>query len=534
MERLMNRPRTEHTRYATNGMVCSVDHLASGAGIEMLAAGGNAVDAAVATSAVLAITTQHMCGMGGDLWALVHVPGSSEPVALNASGWAGAGADAAAMRAEGLDEMPFRGDLRSTPVPGCIDGWVALHERFDQRPLTDVLEPARRLAAEGFVVTPMLASMVPMIVGVAGAEDYAVDGVPVSAGQVVTRPGLARSLAAIGADGRSGWYEGEFGEGLIAAGQTCKGGPLFNDGDLEHVHAEWVQPTVAEAWGQRLWTAPPNSQGYLSLASAVIAAGLDLPEDPDDPLFAHLLIEASKQAAFDRRDSLFDGADGAALVAEERLAPRRARIGERALDVGSPGSGGGTIYLCTTDGNGMGVSLIQSNAAGFGVHLGVPGVGVLLHNRGIGFNLIEGHPAELQPGKRPPSTMSPALATNSDGSLRTVFGCMGGDTQPQIVLQMAARRFHAQQDVGRLITAPRFALTVPNAQGFDTWSSPEPLTVALEAGSPWADGLSRRGHVVEERRWGPGFGHAHMIDVIDDHVEGAADPRALTGAALGR
>lgn len=530
MDDLMtSRIRTEHTRYGTKGMVCSVDHLASGAGNDVLAAGGNAVDAAVATSAVLAVTTQHMCGMGGDLWALVHVPGQATPMALNASGWAGAGADAAAMRDEGLTEMPFRGDLRSTPVPGCVDGWVALHDRFGVLPMREVLEPARRLAADGFVVTPMLGGAAPMIAGIDGAEDYTIDGATVVPGQVMTRPGLARSLGSIGAEGRAGWYEGEFGAGLLS-----KGSGLFAAGDLAHVHAEWVEPTVVGAWGQRLWTTPPNSQGYLSLASAVIAAGLDLPEDPDDPRYAHLLIEASKQAAYDRRDSLFDGADGEALVAESRMAPRRARIGDTASDVRSPTSGGGTIYLCTTDHNGMGVSLIQSNAAGFGVHLGVPEVGVMLHNRGVGFNLIEGHPAELQPGKRPPSTLSPALATNDDGSLRTVFGCMGGDTQPQIVLQMAARRFQAGQDVGRLITAPRFAITTANDRGFDVWSTPDPLLVALEEGSPWTAGLAGRGHVVEERRWGTGFGHAHMIDVVDGHYEAAADPRALTGAAIGR
>ena len=529
MEDHMTWIRTEHTRHSTGGMVCSVDHLASGAGIELLAAGGNAVDAAVGTSAVLAVTTQFMCGMGGDLWALVHVPGQAEPLALNASGWAGVGADAAAMRAEGLTEMPFRDDLRSTPVPGCVDGWVALHERFGKLSLADVLEPARRLAAEGFVVTPMLGGAAPLVAGVAGAEDFEPNGVSVVAGEVMTRPGLARSLAAIGADGRSGWYEGEFGDGLIRKGEG-----LFDRNDLAHVHAEWVKPLAVDAWGQRLWTAPPNSQGYLSLASAVIAAGLDLPDDPDDPRYAHILIEASKQAAYDRRDSLFDGADGAALVAEERLAPRRTRIGEHALEVRSPGADGGTIYLCTTDAQGMGVSLIQSNAAGFGVHLGVPEVGVLLHNRGVGFNLIEGHPAELQPGKRPPSTLSPALATNNDGSLRTVFGCMGGDTQPQIVLQMAARRFHSNQDVGKLITAPRFAITTEADRGFDVWSTPDPLIVALEKGSPWTAGLAERGHIVDERRWGTGFGHAHMIDVVGGHYEGAADPRALTGAALGR
>jgi gamma-glutamyltranspeptidase/glutathione hydrolase len=523
--------RIEHARYATNGMVCSVDHLASAAGIELLANGGNAVDAAVGTSAVLAVTTQHMCGMGGDLWALVHVPGEPTPFALNASGWAGAGSDAAALRSEGFDEMPFRGDLRSVPVPGCVDGWVALHGRFGRLPLAAVLEPARRLADEGFPASPMLARAAVEIAGVDGAEDYTIDGEVVRDGQVMTRKGLARSIGAIAAEGRNGWYGGEFGAGLIE-----KGGGLYDAADLAHVHAEWVEPTRVDAWGQQLWTAPPNSQGYLSLAAASIASGLDLPEDPADPLFAHYLIEASKQAAFDRNEVLFDGADGAALVDEARLGARRARISpDRAFDVRPPTAGGGTIYLCTTDADRMGVSLIQSNAAGFGSFLAVAGVGVFLHNRGIGFSVEAGHPAELQPGKRPPSTLAPALATTPGGQLRTVFGCMGGDAQPQVVLQMAARRFAAEQRVGHLMTASRFSLTVPAAQGFNTWSATGPLTVAVEAGSRWIEGLQARGHHVEERRWGDGlFGHAHMIDVVGDHFEGVADPRALTGAAIGR
>ncbi len=517
-------------------MVCSVDHLASAAGIEILGAGGNAVDAAVATSAVLAVTTQHMCGMGGDLWALIHVPGVEQPFALNASGWAGRGSDAAQLRAEGHTEMPFRGDMRSVPVPGCVDGWVALHDRFGRLDLAAVLAPAERLASRGFAVTPMLARAAAMVAGVDGAADYVPGGRPVSAGQVMTRPGIARSLRAIGDSGRAGWYEGEFGAGLIAKGEAATGTGLFDAEDLAHVHAEWVEPISIDAWGQRLWTTPPNSQGYLLLASARIVEGLDLPDDPEDPRFAHLLVEASKQAGHDRNEVLFDGADGAALVAEERLAARRAAIDpDRASTARPPTAGGGTIYLCTADADRMGVSLIQSNAAGFGAHLAVPEVGVFLHNRGIGFSVAEGHPAELRPGTRPPSTLSPALATNGDGSLRTVFGCMGGDAQPQVVLQMAARRFGAAQEVGRVITDPRFALTVPAAQGFNTWSADGPLTVAVEEGSPRRAGLEARGHLVEERPWGDGlFGHAHMIDVVDDHLEGVADPRARTGAAIGR
>ncbi len=475
-----------------------------------------------------------MCGMGGDLWAVVHEPGST-PVALNASGRAGSGSDAASMRAEGLTTMPFRGDLRSVPVPGCVDGWTALHDRFGSLPLDQLLAPAIALADGGFAATPHLSVSSRQIVDVLGAEDYVKDGTSVRTGQMVRRPGIARSLRSIVAEGRTGWYEGEFGSALIALGQG-----LYAAEDLARSQADWVQPTFADAWGHRLWTAPPNSQGYLSLAGAVIASGLSLPDDPDDPRWAHLLIEAAKQAGFDRAASLYEGADGQALVAETRLGPRRAAIDpDRAGDLVPPAAAGGTIYLCTTDRNRMGVSLIQSNAAGFGSHLAVPEVGVFLHNRGLGFSLVDGHPAELAPGRRPPSTLAPALVTTPDGSLRSVLGKMGGVGQPQVVLQMLARMLVNGQGPGTNLSSPRFTLTVPDAVGFDTWAKPEGLTVALEAGNPWAQGLAVRGHRIDEVAYGLGlFGHAHAIEVVDNgdgttHLTGMADPRALTGAVIG-
>ncbi len=510
-------------------MVCTVDQLASVAGVRMLAAGGNAVDAAIAASAALAVTTQHMCGMGGDLWALVHVPGSS-PRALNSSGRAGSGSDAEALRAEGYTEMPFRGDLRSVPVPGCVDGWTTLHAEYGSLPLEQLLEPAIELAELGFPASPLLAFSARNIVDVEGNDDYLVGGAPVRTGQVIRRSGLARSLRAVAAGGRSAWYEGEFGEGLIELG-----GGLYTEADLARSQADWVEPVSADAWGHRLWTVPPNSQGYLSLAGAVIAAGLDLPDDPDDPLWAHLLIESAKQAAFDRNASLFEGADGQALVSEGRLGSRRAQIDPNAaLDLAPPAAGGGTIYLCTTDHNRMGVSLIQSNASGFGVHRTVPGVGVFLHNRGIGFSLVPGHPAELAPGRRPPSTLAPALVTHPDGRLRSVLGTMGGDGQPQVVLQLLARMLAAGQGPGTNVSSPRFTLTVPDAVGFDTWSNQDRLRVAVEAGSSWVGGLTARGHRVDEQAYGLGlFGHAHVIEVADDHLTGCADPRARIGATIG-
>ena len=262
----------------------------------------------------------------------------------------------------------------------------------------------------------------------------------------------------------------------------------------------------------------------------------DAVPDPDDPAWAHLLVEAARRAGRDRPEVLHDGADGAALLHPDRL--DRAAAGfdpdHRSEAVG-PGQGGGTMYLATVDGDGMGVSLIQSNASGFGCLVAVPGTGILLHNRGIGFSLEEGHPAEYRPGRRPPHTLAPALVTRPDGSLRLVLGTMGGDSQPQVVLQLLARLLVGGQEPGEALDAARFVLSSGSAQGFDTWRSARQV-VRIEAHAPeaWAAGLAERGHEVEVAGFDPsGFGHAHAIEVRPDGMRaGAADTRSMTGAAV--
>ena len=240
------------THYAPNGMVCSVDHLASSAGVAVLRAGGSAVDAAVATSAVLAVTTPHMCGMGGDLFALVH---DGSVAALDASGRAGSGADADRLRSEGATRMPFQGDIRSVPVPGCVDGWLALHDRFGRLDLADVLGPAIGYASGGFPAGAMLASMSPLLTGVEGAGELHPPG-GLRAGQVVRRPGVARALEAIVRSGRDGFYGGEFGEGLLELGAG-----EYEPDDLARPLADWVAPLGRRVWGADVWTVPPASQG---------------------------------------------------------------------------------------------------------------------------------------------------------------------------------------------------------------------------------------------------------------------------------
>lgn len=557
------------TRYAPHGMVCSVDHLASEAGVAVLRAGGTAVDAAIAANAVLAVTAPHMCGLGGDLFALVH-DRAGPPAALNASGRAGSGADPDALRARGLTAMPFRHDIASVTVPGCVDGWLALHGRYGRLPIADLLAPAIGYAADGFPASPLLVRAVAQLpdpadadgvlgAGVPDAGDLrAATGVPGAAGPGgapgrngpdrargvpgaargaaelraayrtgarVRRPGIADALRAIVAGGRDGFYGGPFGAGLRALG-----GGLFTAGDLARPCADWVEPIGVPARGHRVWTTPPNSQGYLITLGLAIAEGLDL-GDPADPRWAHLMIEAARQAGRDRPEVLHEHADVAPLLAPAEVARRRSGIdGDRAADLLGLAAAGDTTYLCAVDADRMGVSLIQSNASGFGSLLFEPATGINLQNRGVGFSLRRGHPAEYGPGRRPPHTLAPVLVTGLDGALRAVAGTMGGDAQPQIMLQILTRMLAHGETPGSAIDAGRVQLTGA-ATGFDTWDGP--ALVAVEDGVPprWPTGLAERGHsmAVQPRT----AGHAHAIEVTDGMLAGAADPRAGIGAATG-
>jgi gamma-glutamyltranspeptidase/glutathione hydrolase len=518
------------TYRAGQGMVCSVDHLASQAGLAMLRAGGTAADAAVATSAVLAVTAPHLCGMGGDLMAVVVPPGRA-PAALNASGRAGSGADPDRLRAEGFRTMPFREDIRSVTVPGCVDGWLALHGRFGALPLSEVLAPAHSYAEQGFPASPTLAAAAAAIAHLPEGAELTGSG-PLTPGTWLRRPGHARTLAAVAKGGRAAFYQGEFGEGLIRLGAG-----EFTPADLSTPLAEWVAPLTLDAWGVRLWTVPPNSQGYLTLASAWVASGLDLPEDPADPSWAHLLVEAARQAGRDRLALLHEAADGAALLGEARLAGRRGLIDpDRAAVMAESYRDGDTIALVAVDRDRMGVSLLQSNAAGFGAHLAVPGAGVFLHNRGIGFSLEPGHPGEYGPGRRPAHTLSPTAATHPDGTLAAVLGSMGGDAQPQVLLQLLARWLVSRQPPGDAVAAGRWILTGGDS-GFDTWRhGGDRVTVVIEGQAPdrWAEGLTRRGHrVARAEAYAHAFGHAHLIATSGAHLAAGTDPRPRFGAAAG-
>jgi len=511
------------TRYAPNAMVSTIDHLATNAGLELLRRGGSAVDAAIGANAVLSVTSSHMCGMGGDLWALVHT-GDSDPDTLDASGRAGSGADPGEARAAGLSHIPHKGDIRAVTVPGAVDGWLALHERYGRLELTDVFAAAIAFADDGFAVAPLLARAAPLVAGISHNE---LPPAP-RPGEMVNRPGSARALRAIAADGRVGFYQGEFGEGLLAAGPD-----QFVAEDLIGSQARWVEPISVDAFGHRIWTPPPTSQGYVTVLGAAIADAFELTEDGAG---THLLIESAVQAGHDRPTALHEGADPATLLAPELIQRRQSEIDpSRAGSIQVPAFDGDTTYLCVVDGDGMGVSLINSNASGFGAHLIAGSSGIFLHDRGLGFSLESGHPAEYGPGRRPPHTLAPALVTRMDGSLRSVLGTMGGDTQPQIVLQILASMLVHDRDAGRAIGQGRWRLAPIDGGGFETWRPGCGRRVELEdhVDPEFGETLASMGHDIAAGEHG-GFGHAHVIEVTEHGtLAGAADPRALTGIASG-
>ena len=512
----------------TRHMVASADQLASQAGHRAFELGGNAVDAAIATNAAIAVTGPHLCGMGGDLFALIHT--AEGVVALNSSGRSGSGSNAAQLRSEGHGVMPFHHDIRTVTVPGCVDGWLALHERFGSLPLAEILAPAIDLAELGFPASSLLAGSAARLDAAGRANLLELATQARHTGSIVRRPGVGRALKAIAERGRDGYYGGEFGAGLIELGNGH-----FTPDDLNESQSDWIDPLTARMFGADVHTIGPNSQGYLTLGGGLLADDLDLPDDPTDGRWAHLLIEAAKVAGYDRPDVLHEHADGNSLLDTIR---RRSDLidTERASDLPSHTGPGDTTYLCTAEVGGIAVSLIQSNAAGFGSWLAEPNTGINLHNRGLGFSLDEGHPAEFGPGRRPPHTLSPALATRG-GELVSVFGTMGGDAQPQILLQIAARLFRHGHSPAAAINAPRWALAGP-LTGFDTWTAPDGPNVEIEGHAPdaWTADLAGRGHRTSGLpAFDSGFGHAHAI-VLDEQgvLAGAADPRARVSSVAAR
>lgn len=491
--------------------------------------GGNAVDAAIAANAVQGVVAPDTCGVGGDLFALIHRPGDTQPLCLNASGRAGSGVSAATLRAT-HSTLPYRHPWTIT-VPGCVAGWAELAERHGNVPLSTSLGPAIELATNGFPVSPELADSLGRLADMIGGQDSAralyPDGAVPQAGVTIRRLDLARTLTAIADAGPATFYQGDVAEAIAAA---TEGGVTAND--LAGVAVDWVSPIGIEVFGHKGWTVPPNTQGYLTLAALWLFERMVPPKNPADPGYVHAAIEAYRAVAWER-DHLVSDPNSAPLPAHELLSPSRltARLNTLSMDsvarwpAPAPAPGG-TAYLCTRDDVGVGVSLIQSNFAGIGAGISANGTGVFLQNRGAGFTLEEGHPNELMPGRRPLHTLSPTIWTKGD-TLRLLLGTRGGQYQPQLLVQLAAHLLYS--DAPRALSQP-----LPRWQ-VDGWGPGASPLVRIEERTPQSifDGLAARGHAVEKvADWNPGWGPVSVIGVDEEEVFASVDPRVSTTAAL--
>lgn len=498
------------------------------AGKSILETGGNAVDAAVAIIAAQGVVAPETCGLGGDLFALVHRPGWRAPRTLNSSGRAGSRLDPSQIRTEHGQTIPTEHPAVVT-IPGCVDGLTTLAETYGSLTLSRVLEPGINLAAEGFEVSTEQAAALQAKAGTystnPAVSDFYPDGRPRSPGERVTRAALAGTLGAVAQGGRTAFYEGAPGEDIMAASG------LITPDDLRQSCAEWVEPISADVAGLTCWTTPPNTQGYLTPGSLALFESLDPPDDPNHPQWWHLLIESYRCLAWELKDLAADPRffplPGQLILDADRL--------QRAADSVSPDSTGvwpkmgirtDTAFACVADKSGMAVSIIQSNYRGLGSRYGAARSGFLLQDRGLGFNLTPGHPNEALPGKRPFHTLAPTLWTSGDQPAMTL-GTRGGHIQPQMLIQVAARAILTDSDLIAAQNAPRWSI--------DGYGPNTPGALQLEPGSPTdvVHRLSALGHPVTVNParlsgWGP----VSAIRLAGDSRETAADPRSGTATAL--
>ena len=441
-------------------VVATSQPLATQAGLAMLARGGSAVDAAIATAITLAVVEPVSNGIGSDLFAIVW--GGSGLAGLNASGRAPAAA--VASRYAGSAGMPQRG-WEAVTIPGAVSGWVALSKRYGRLPFADLFEPAVRYARDGWLVSPVIAAqwqraaaILPHDLGY--AEHFLPGGRSPRAGETFSCPSMARTLEAIAATGGEAFYRGDLARAM--ADDAKRHGAPHTAGDCARHECDWVTPLGFDYRGTTVHEIPPNGQGIAALIALGILESFHADrESPDSLLAQHRAIEAMKLAFADTYRHVADRAH--MRVAPEAMLDRaylasRARLidARRAQDFG-PGSppAGGTVYLATGDAQGQMVSLIQSNYMGFGSGVVVPGTGISLQNRGAGFSMQERHPNVVAPGKRPFHTIIPAFLTR-DGAPVMCFGVMGGHMQPQAHVQTLVRMLDHHQQPQAACDAPRW------------------------------------------------------------------------------
>lgn len=513
---------------AAENIVATSHPLAVQAGLSMMAQGGNAVDAALAAAVTLTVVEPSGNGIGSDAFAILW--DGEQLHGLNASGRSPA--TWTPERFAGHDRMPFH-SWESVTVPGAVSAWVALSERFGKLPFARLFEPAVGYAERGFPVSPVIATLWARAADSLGhqpgfAETFLPEGRAPSAGEFFASPGHARTLRLIAETKGKAFYEGEIAEEIAAFARHHDAALTVED--MAAHRADWCGTISASFDGVTLHEIPPNGQGIAALMGLGILSQTNIRDlDADDPQAFHLQIEAMKLALRDTEGYVADAdymtdTTVAHLLDEGYLASRARLIDPgRAQDFGAGApKHGGTVYLTAADASGMMVSFIQSNYAGFGSGVVVPGTGVSLQNRGAGFSLAPGHQNRVGPSKRPFHTIIPGFLMGPDAPLMS-FGVMGGPMQAQGHVQMVLRTQLWGQDPQMAADAPRWRVT-------------DGLGVALETSLPveTIERLQTMGHAValESPDNAFGFGGAQLIHRLPErgYVAGS-DPRKDGGAA---
>jgi gamma-glutamyltranspeptidase/glutathione hydrolase len=525
--------------FAKNGMVVSSQPLATLAGVRVLMNSGNAIDAAVATAAVLGVVEPSSLGIGGDAFALFYAAKEKTLKALDASGRSPYGANLDFCRKNGFKQMPQRG-IHSVTVPGAVDGWSTLLKAYGTMPLGKVLQPAIRYCEEGFPVAELAAqawreSGAMLKTDEGATANYLVSGLPPRVGEIFKNPRMAKTLQRIADEGPEVFYKGDIAEKIVRCSER-KGG-LFAVKDFADHHSDWVEPVSANYRGHDVYELPPATHGFVALEMLKILEGFDLKAMGAQTADAlHLMVEAKKLAFADRdryladRDcmevsvrDLFSPERVEVLVKQIRMdsaadespsvsPPRRGRIKE--------GVGGtDTEYLAAGDSEGNLVSFIESNFMGFGSGVVEPETGIILQNRGHLFSMEEDHPNCIGPHKRCVHTLMPGLIMK-DGKPFAALGLKGGHVQPQVQLQIITNLVDFGMTIQEAIAAARF-------------NHIEGSKVGLEAGIAEATAreLKLRGHqIVSGNPESFGGAHAIMIHPESGAFVGGSDPRKGGGA----
>jgi gamma-glutamyltranspeptidase / glutathione hydrolase len=517
------------------GIVAAESPLAAQAGARILSQGGNAVDAAIATNAMMGVLSPMMNGIGGDLFAIVYEAKTGTLHGLNASGWAPTGLSAELLRSKGFTVMP-QGGIYSVTVPGVVGGWQALHDRFGKLGFDKLLAPAIYYAENGFPVAEITALTwnLPAATKLLAAHvnskaTYLIDGTRgPRMGEIFKNPDLARSLRRIAEKGRDGYYTGPTADAILAISK--ENGGTFTAADLADYQPEWVTPLDTTYHGWTVYELPPNGQGIAALEMLNLMERFPLSEYGfHSPRALHVMIEAKKLAYADLLQyigdprfakmpvaQMIDKAHGAARA--KRIDPAQANcaVQPAVYDGITNATGKDTIYLTVIDREGNIVSLIQSNYSGFGSGLVPPGAGFMLQNRGGLFSLQPNHANTLAPRHRPLHTIIPAFMEKN--GVRIGFGIMGGWNQAQAHAQFVANIADYGMTIQQALEAGRFTKT--------TFSG---CDVDIEELVPQStrDALTRWGHEIKviARRSGTfGWGQAVMSDTKGVHY-GASEPR---------